>query len=641
MLRYRDWTTLQAISNGRSLRKLLSAVSCVAILLLPSFASAAIIDFEVATGNWDSSLDVFPDDATVNWADRTTAPLVPVFVSIPATTDTASIRNGGTVSVTTSQTIAILQLGFAGRQVELDPINAPGVLTDVATNGAMSVTGGTFTAGQLLIGKALNGVVTQSGGDIAASTSTNFDLGDSGSTNPGTGTYTMTGGTITMIGGTNGNNGIEVINGTFNLKGGTINQTSGAIQRVFRIGTKNLTTATVNITGGTINSTVGGIRVGDGGTSTGVLNISEDDGPVNITLGADLSVGRSASTTAASLGKMTMSAGTLTIGTASANAKLQAGNAGPGQITMTGGSINVFNGLRVGQSPLAQGSFFDLKGGTVTTRDFDSHTDAASVLSPETTGSRFTIDGGIYNQIAGQMDIGQKGKTLVELKSGSATVPQIQMGTSTDSKATLSISGGVFTLGGALNRTVFTGNDTFGAAMTAPVINLTGGKLDMTSTAASVNWQADMNLNGTELLTRLNNQLVVNVGDASRPGNFTMNSGMWDIDLNGHTVNNADRVLVGNTLSTGAINGGTLNLNYISGYTPVVGDSIRIVTTTGAAPTVNSGAINIVAPASLLGVWTTNVVGQDIRLEFIPEPTTSALAIMGLMFGIVGFRRRS
>jgi hypothetical protein len=331
----------------------------------------------------------------------------------------------------------------------------------------------------------------------------------------------------------------------------------------------------------------------------------------------------------------------MTIGTASANAKLQAGNAGPGQITMTGGSINVFNSLRVGQSPLAQGSFFDLKGGTVTTRDFDSHTDAASVLTPETTGSRFTIDGGIYNQVAGQMDIGQKGKTLVELKSGSATVPQLQMGATTDSKATLSISGGVFTLGGALNRTVFTGNDTFGAAMTAPVINLTGGKLEWTTTAATIAWQADLINNGTELLTRLNNQLVVNVGDASRRGNFTMNSGMWDIDINGHTVDNADRMLVGNTLSTGAINGGTLNLNYISGYTPVFGDSIRIVTTTGAAPTVNSGAVTINAPFSPLGSWTTNVVGQDIRLEFVPEPASCALAIMGLMVGMAGFRRRT
>src|SRR4051812_18619126 len=236
MLRYRDWTTPPAISNGKSRMTLFSAVSCVVLLFLAPFAHAATIDFEVAAGNWDSSLDAFPDDATVNWADRTTAPLVPVFVSIPATTDTASIRNGGTATVSTSQTIAILQLGFAGRMVELDPTGAPGVLTDVATNGAMSVTGGTFTAGQLLIGKAFNGVVTQSGGDIAATASTNFDLGDGGSTNNGTGTYTMTGGTITMTGGTNGNNGIEVINGTFNLKGGTINQTTGVSQRVFRIG---------------------------------------------------------------------------------------------------------------------------------------------------------------------------------------------------------------------------------------------------------------------------------------------------------------------------------------------------------------------------------------------------------------------
>ena len=149
-----------------------------------------------------------------------------------------------------------------------------------------------------------------------------------------------------------------------------------------------------------------------------------------------------------------------------------------------------------------------------------------------------------------------------------------------------------------------------------------------------------MTLTGTELLTKLNTQLVVNVGDATHPGNFTMNSGMWDIDINGHGVSNADRILVGGT-GTGAINGGTLNLNYISGYTPAINDSIRIVTQTAGTPTVNSGAVNIVAPFSSIGAWTTQVVGSDIRLVFVPEPTSCALAIMGLMVGMVGFRRRS
>ena len=274
----------------------------------------------------------------------------------------------------------------------------------------------------------------------------------------------MTGGTITMQGGTNSNNGIEVISGSFNMKGGTINQTLGTSQRVFRIGTKNATTATVNISGGTINATMGGIRVGDSGTATGVLNVSQNDGTTNITLGGDLAVGRST----ASLGKMTMSAGTITVGTAAVNAKLQVGNAGPGTFDMTGGLIDVFNGFRLGQAPVAQGSYMNLLGGTLQTRAFDSRTDAANAGIPETTGSRFTIDGGTYNQIAGTMDIGQKGKITVELKSGIANVPALQMGASTDSKATLSISGGTFTLGGALSRTTVTGNDIFGATDDGP-----------------------------------------------------------------------------------------------------------------------------------------------------------------------------
>src|SRR3954466_6803788 len=114
MLRYRDLTSLQAISNGRARMKLFLVVSCVAILFLPSFVNAATIDFEAATGNWNSALD---GPTVTNWADRTTNPLVPAFMTIPATTDTASVRNGGTVTVSAAQTISILQLGFAGRMV--------------------------------------------------------------------------------------------------------------------------------------------------------------------------------------------------------------------------------------------------------------------------------------------------------------------------------------------------------------------------------------------------------------------------------------------------------------------------------------------------------------------------------------------
>lgn len=68
---------------------------------------------------------------------------------------------------------------------------------------------------------------------------------------------------------------------------------------------------------------------------------------------------------------------------------------------------------------------------------------------------------------------------------------------------------------------------------------------------------------------------------------------------------------------------------------------MRIVTQTAGMPTVNTGALTIIAPVSPLGLWTTNVVGSDIRLEFVPEPTTCTLVIMGLVFGMAGSRRRS
>jgi hypothetical protein len=337
---------------------------------------------------------------------------------------------------------------------------------------------------------------------------------------------------------------------------------------------------------------------------------------------------------------MTMSAGNITIGTTTATARLQVGNAGPGQFDMSGGFIDVFNGLRVGQAPAATGSYFNLTGGTVQTRAFDSRTDNASSSIPEGAGSRFTIDGGTYNQIAGSMDIGQKGKVTVELKSGIANVPALIMGATADSKATLSISGGVFTLGGNLSRTTVTGNDAFGNPMTAPVVNLTGGQLILNPAASPLNWQVDFNNQGSEIVEKANSVIQTTVGDATHPGNFSMSSGTWDIDISGHSVTSADKFVVSSTGGTGSLTGGTLNLNYLSGYTPTIGDSLRIVQATGGGVSLNSGAISILSPGNDPN-WAVRTVGTDIRLVYLPEPASLGLVVMGLMLGIGGYRRRS
>lgn len=620
MIRIFGWKLLQHRPSYGAVRRNVT-VLVLAAIVFPIASSAATIDWNTASGNWN---------VAANWYDyaAAAAPATP-----PGSADDVEIRNGGAVTLNDSQSALNVFLGFA-RNVELDPINNPGVLTDLGLDGQLDWSAGTLGTANLRIGKEHNGVVNQNGGDITLPLAgATFRLGDTGQV--GTGTYTMTAGSITMQGGSNGNNGIEVVNGTFNMKGGTVSQMVGTVQRVFRIGTKNLSTATVNISGGTVNAPMGGIRLGDSGTATGVLNVNQNDGTTNITLGGDLAIGRST----ASLGKMTMSAGTITIGTTTTTARLQVGNSGRGEFDMTGGSIDVFNGLRIGQAPATQGSYFKFFGGTLTTRAFDSRTDNASASIPE-TGSTFTIDGGTYNQIAGSMDIGQKGKITVELKSGIANVPALIMGATADSKAVLSISGGAFTLGGNLSRTTVSGNDVFGNPMTAPVVNLTGGQLVMNPAASPLTWQVDFNNQGTEIVQKLNAVIQTTVGDSTHPGNFAMSSGIWDIDINGHTVTSADRFVVSSTGGTGSLTGGTLNLNFLSGYTPTVGDSFRIVQATGGGVTLNAGAVAINAPVSPGGSWELQTVGTDIRLAFIPEPGTCGLFLMGALT-CFGGRRRS
>src|SRR3954468_13113453 len=214
MLRIFDWATLQLAVKGRLCSKLLPRIFSVAAILLPSSAYSATIDWNAASGNWN---------ANTNWYDYTAA-AVPA--SPPGAADDTNVRNGGTVTLSDNQSALDLLIGFA-RNVELDPVNQPGVLTDVGLDGALTWTGGTLSTANIRVGKEHNGVVNQSGGDISLPLAgATFRLGDSG-TPAGTGTYTMTGGSITLQGGTNSNNGLEIINGTFNMKGGTITQTAG------------------------------------------------------------------------------------------------------------------------------------------------------------------------------------------------------------------------------------------------------------------------------------------------------------------------------------------------------------------------------------------------------------------------------
>src|SRR5262249_33820219 len=113
----------------------------------------------------------------------------------------------------------------------------------------------------------------------------------------------------------------------------------------------------------------------------------------------------------------------------------------------------------------------------------------------------------------------------------------------------------------------------------APVVSLTGGTLEFnnTTTTAAQAFQADLTNTGSTLVTKPNAVLQVAVGSNSPnvPANFDMESGSWNIDIGSDTLLGADWFNVAN--GTGKLKGGTLNINYLSGFSPVVGHAYRIL----------------------------------------------------------------
>jgi hypothetical protein len=634
MLRICDRITPQFVDVSRA--KLLPLIASAAAILSSSLAGAATIDWNAASGNWSLN---------TNWRNFTTntTPASP-----PGSADTVHVRNAGTVTLNDNRSATSLFIG-AARLVSS---------VDVALDGAMNWTGGTLGTSNFRVGVEHNGVVTQNGATaiISIPATGNFKLGDVGALQTGTGTYTLTNGSITIASGTTGNSGIDLINGTFNMKGGTISQPVSSpanIQRLFRIASRDNTTSSLNISGGTITAE-GGLRVANNAGATGNVNINQIDGVTSVTLGGDVAMGRNAF----GQGNFVMDAGTLTVGTSGGpTARLIAGDDGPGKITVNGGTINVFDALRLAKGTNAAGlvdndSRILLKGGTINVRAFESRTDSPTNL--ETITSTFTVDGATFTQSGSTsqgMTIGQSGKVKFEVLSGAASAAFLQLGATVDSQATVALSGGTLTINGTtalgVNRNTVTGTPLFLPNIVAPTVTLTGGNLVVNSTGASTVWQTDFNNQGTNVTPQSGAAIQVSVGDSARTGNFSMSSGSLNIDLGTHAVTGADRFVMTFPGSTASLTGGTINLNYLGTYgSPVVGDSLLLarVPQTGSV-TLNAPAVAINAPGAdpnwRLDTVTVGTTNYDIRLVYIPEPASCVLAIMGLMVGMSGLRRRS
>ena len=215
----------------------------------------------------------------------------------------------------------------------------------------------------------------------------------------------------------------------------------------------------------------------------------------------------------------------------------------------------------------------------------------------------------------------------------------IELAKSATSAATINLKGGKLTLGGNVLRTTLT---------STPVVNLTGGTLEFNNTTSSAAqlFRTDLTNNGSKLVLKQGAVQRVDVGGSAPafPANFDMESGSWDLEIGSHAVTGADWFNVPN--GTAKLAGGTLNISYLSGYTPAANDVFTIIQGI-SAPTL--GAVTIAGSGS--PNWLLQVVGNAIQLKYtgagsgsggglgasaVPEPSSVAL----VLFGVIGLLTR-
>lgn len=631
-----------------------------AAFLFASSVRAADLDFNVANGNFTTA---------GNWVDATTGAAVG---AAPTLGDNAFVRNGGTVTIDSDVAATLIRIGASKTiQTGEPPVDtaAGGAGTLIWTAGEITGVEGFHQGGpDLRVGQRINpggtlvpagadypGTVTQNGATtkiMLKNPESRITIGDNGATSTPPSSYTLINGTIgTAIGGSgidgaNGNNGINVKNGTFTMTGGQIidatpdDLKAGTLttQRFLTIasntgtglGSENVATATLS--GGSIN-VLGGIRVASSGNTRGYLNIN---GPITIVTGGDTSIGYNAVN---GWGEMNMSAGSLQVGRNDTNpisgapynllGRLQIGHRGKGVLNMSGGSIDVSREIRVGAENAAGGSVINMTGGTILTPALNMRND---ITTGTDDGASIIIDGASasFSQIgAAGTIIGNQGKALFEVRQGTAVLGRsgtttagfVNVGATAASKATVNLKGGKLSLGGTMGYT-YAASITPG--FTYPDINLTGGTLEFNNPlgTSALSWQPHLENEGSTLSLKPGALQQVNIGQAfsaetqtQYASNFSMTSGVFDVEIGAHTLLGADFFSVAN--GTASLTGGSVNISYLPGFTPNDGDTMKILRAS-AGVTLNAGAVTITGSNAANWSLITALSGgvQEIQLKY-------------------------
>ena len=300
-----------------------------------------------------------------------------------------------------------------------------------------------------------------------------------------------------------------------------------------------------------------------------------------------------------------MSGGSLKVGdnSISQDRRLIIGDSGTGVFNLSGGTVNINHSLVVANNTVtAKGTFYQT-GGTFTVRDIETNRNTPVAADLTVENAAIIIDGptAVFNQQntsasqTGEMSLGQRGNGRFEIRQGQANIRQIDISEFPQSRATLNVFGGKLKIQDGVFRNNIT-ND--GVDNNTPIMNFTGGELELAPVAPTpdaMSWNPNLHLMGTDFDPKPGALMLTNVGSfPNKASNFSLNSGsVWDLNIANGTEFGADLVDVPN--GTGALNGGTLNILPIGGYTPADGDMVRILRGANGV-TMNSGAVTISDP---------------------------------------------
>ena len=528
--------------------------------------------------------------------------------------------------------------------------------------GSLNMTGGTITKTgdeKFLVGHN-NGVgtVVQSGGTISANNELyignensgargTYTLSGTGALNvanevvvgreSGTGLLNVNGGTITTTG--NGNMYIGRRNGT-----GTLNQTAGVISVIkeFGVGTRDdnkIGTGTYNLSGGSL-SAANNIFIGKEQGSSGTLNMTGG----TMSTSDKLQIGHNQAT-----GVLTQSGGTVNV-----QHEVYIGNensaSSVGAYTLSGtGVLNVGNEVIVGRDN-GTGTF-NLNGGTVNAtkisggngsatvnfnggvikakRDESNLIENLDVANVQSGGAKINSNG--FNVATSQALTGTGG--LEKLGAGSLTLSanNTYAGTTTVSEGLLKVNGSV----GSIQ--VNSGASLGGSGTTGSLLvngTLTPGNSPGTLNTGSQTWFNGANYNW---------QIFDATGSAGSGYDLLNISG--SLDLSNLTAGGFGINMWSLSGINPDVNGNATNFNAANNYSWILAQAAAGITGFEATDfSIFTSAANGTAGFSNTfdGALSIAVAGNNLVLNYqaVPEPSSAALTLLGLVSTLALARRR-